>query len=182
MVAAAPSEEWETTSTEEAASILLPCFDAVRDIFSEYKPQYGAPLEKLTKTRMLVDESVRDSPRHYAACRDDGMQIIVAPQAADLPLETLAAILGHEFGHAADFAYPAHWRMLGGRYEPAVWKPPRGDRAADKVKHWVDRSDDQVEWAADAIAYAVIGQRVTYCGPCMVQCFNGGRSRPRGLR
>jgi hypothetical protein len=182
MTAAAHSEEWETTSSEEAACILLPCFDAVRDIFSEYQPRHGPQLEKLSKTRLLVDDSVRDSPRHYAACRADGMQIIVAPQAADLPLATLAAILGHEFGHAADFAYPAHWRMQSGRYEAAVWKPPRGNRAPDKVRLWADRSDDQVEWSADAIAYAVIGQRVEYCGPCMVQCFDGGRSRPRGLR
>ena len=167
-------------ASEEAASIVAPCFDAVRDVFVAYEPAAGCRLELLEKTRLLIDDDVRDAERHFARCRTDGRQIELAPQAADLPIETLTAILSHEFGHAADFAYPAHFRLVA-RDRPAQWKPPTGRGAARKVRAWEGRNDDQIEWAADAIAYLVTGRKIGYCGPCMVQCFAGGR-RPTGLR
>lgn len=177
---AAPAQRWVTTRSDEAAQILTPCFDAVRDIFAEYAPQKGVTLEALGQTKMLVDPSLHDSPRHFAACRTDGKLIMLAPQMADLEPEQVAAILAHEFGHAADFRYPAHFRWHG-RRAPALFKVPQR-RVADKMRAWSDRSDDEVEWTADAIALSVTGKRIRYCGPCMVQCFSGGTVRPKGLK
>lgn len=170
----------EVAYSEEAASILAPHYDAVRDVFSAYEPKVGNPLSRLTKTKLVVSEDARDSERHFAACREDATAIILAPQAADLPVPTLVAILAHEFGHAADFAYPGSWRLIE-RGEPAIWHPPTR-RHARTVRDWEERDEDQVEWAADAIAMSVTGKHIGYCGPCMLQCFSGGKPRPRGLR
>jgi hypothetical protein len=170
---------------ELAAAVLEPHFDAVRDVFSDFCPNEGdVSLSKLRKVKLIVDSSVRDSPRHYAACRTDGKYIILAPQAAELPLEQLVAIISHEFGHAADFSYPACWVTPERGDEQAIWI---GDREEDRYtrkwfKLWNQRSDEQVEIAADSIAYTITGMPITYCGPCMIQCFSGTMSRPKGLR
>ena len=172
----------DAAEVEVAAAVLEPHFFAVRDAFLEFEPEEGRPLSRLKRTRMVVDPSVHDSPRHFAAARDDGLLILLAPEAASLELESLVAILVHEFGHAADFAYPANWIMVR-RGEPAVWIGDRTDKPARKWRRmWSQRSDDQMEWAADSIAEAVTGMKVEYCGPCMLQCFSGGKSRPAGLR
>lgn len=170
-----------TTDVEFAAAVLEPHFHAVRDVFVDFECEPGKKLSRLKRTRLVVDPSVHDSPRHYAAARDDGTLIKLAPQAVELELENLVAILVHEFGHAADFAYPAQWVMVN-RSEPAVWIGDRDDKPARAWRRiWAQRNDDQVEWAADAIGEAVTGLPVRYCGPCMIQCFSG-RPRPRGLR
>lgn len=169
-----------TVDLEEVAVILTPHFDAVRDQFAAHRPPRHGPMRLAARTQLLVDPAVHDSPRHYAQCRDDGLQIRMAPEAADLLWERIIAILAHEFGHALDFLYPAHWQLTS-RFEAADYAPPTDRRAARAVRRWAERTDDQVEWTADAIAYAVTGMRVGYCGSCMVQCF-GGPTRPRGLR
>lgn len=186
--------------TEVAAAVLEPHFDAVRDTFADFEPEPGERLQKLRKTRLVVDADVHDTPRHYAMCRDDGLLIKVAPESLALELGTLTAILVHEFGHAADFAYPARWVPQKGR--PASWVSEGGSwhrdakgkpewreetgKGARRVRRWQqlwhERSDDQIEWSADSIAFAVTGMRVRYCGPCMLQCFSGAQGRPRGLR
>lgn len=165
---------------EQAASIVAPCFDAVRDVFASHEVERGFELSELRATRLLIDPAAGDNERHFARCRTDGRQIELAPQSADLPIATLTAILAHEFGHAADHRYPACFRLVE-RYGAAQGKPPPPRRAARKVAEWEGRSEDQIEWVADAIAYLVTGRRVGYCGPCMVQCF-AGAPRPRGLR
>lgn len=186
---------------ELAAVVLKPHFDAVRDCFVEFEPEPGEGLDKLKRTKLMIDESVRDSSRHYAACRDDGLIIKLAPQAVELSTRTLTAIIAHEFGHAADFAYPGRWMTFEG--EQAVWLgeggawirnpetgrmdwQPESGQEAFLIRRWQNewhrRPDAQVEWAADSIAYAVTGQPITYCGPCMLQCFGGGRRRPEALR
>lgn len=169
---------------ELAAAVLEPHFDAVRDVFAEFRPDGGVPLSKIKKVKLIVDPAIRNSPRHYAACRTDGKYILLAPQAADLPLEQLVAIISHEFGHAADFNYPGKWLTPNRGDEEAIWV---GDHEDSKqlrkwFKLWNQRSDDQIEMAADSIAYTVTGMPISYCGPCMLQCFSGTRSRPRGLR
>jgi len=166
---------------EMAYAILEPHYDAVRDFFAEARPQ-GAPgpLCKAQQTKLLVDDFVRDSPRHYAACRDDGRLIVLAPQAARLPIDTLVAIITHEFGHATDFLYPA--RFIGRRDGPAQWFPASAKKQGRMRRLWSERSDDQIEWDADSIAWAVTGKRIQYCGRCMLQCFSGGSPRPEGLR
>lgn len=170
------------TDTEVAASIIEPHFDAVRDVFIEHSPVAGTDLSRLRKTRLLIDPTMHDTPRHYAGCRDDGLQILIAPEAADLPTQMLVAILAHEFGHAADFAYPGRW-LFTEQGQPARWVADDDSKIGRKArKLWNSRNDDQVEWTADAIALAVTGKEIGYCGRCMVQCFDGGTKRPAGLR
>lgn len=168
-------------ANEFAASILKPHFDAVRDVFASFRPEPSIKLDRLVRVKLLVDPEIHDSVRHFAACRDDGQHILLAPEAADLPVDTLVAILSHEFGHAADFSYPGAWR-LEQRYKPATWKPIAGRHAGAKMRVWQDRTVDQVEWTADAICFTILGKQIGYCGPCVLQCFSGGRPRPKGLR
>jgi hypothetical protein len=185
---------------EVAAAILEPHFDAVRDTFADFEPEPGVRLSVLRRTRFVIDPSVHDTPRHYGMCRDDGLLMKFAPEIVALDLEPLTAILSHEFGHAGDFAYPARWVTAKGK--PAVWVGEGGSwhrdnqgnaqwreqqgKEAQRIRRWQnlwhDRSDDQVEWAADSIAFTVTGIRVRYCGPCMLQCFSGTGGRPEGLR
>lgn len=170
------------SNTEVAAAVLEPHFFAVRDAFIDFEVEPGRNLSRLKRTRMVVDPGVHDSPRHFAQCREDGLLIKLAPEAADLPVETLVAILVHEFGHATDFAYPGNW-VTPARGQDALWIGDRTDKPARKWRRlWLERSDDQVEWAADAIATSVTGLEVQYCGPCLVQCFSGGKPRPEELR
>lgn len=165
---------------EVAYAIIEPHFDAIRDVYLEHPLPGGQHLDALEKTRLVIDPAVRDSVRHYAACRDDGLLIVLAPQAAELAMESLVALLCHELGHAVDFLYPGRWACLRGA--PAVWVP-EGTRRMGRIRRaWADRSDDQIEWDADAIAYAITGKPIAYCGPCLVQCFSGGVARPAGLR
>lgn len=184
-----------------AAAVLEPHFDAVRDVFVEFEPEPGVKLDALRQTRFVVDPDAHDSPRHFARCRDDGKLIKFAPEAAQLDLETLTAITAHEFGHAADFAYPGRWvatrdkkaRWIGeggswhyDRQGNAEWRPERGNQGKLVRRYqqlWHERGDDQIEWSADSIAFAVTGIQVYYCGPCMLQCFDAaGAARPGGLR
>lgn len=164
-----------------AYAIIEPHFDAIRDIFLERAlDDTGRRLKRLSDTKLVVSEEVRTSPRHFAACRDDGLLVVVAPDATELDFETLVALLCHELGHAADFLYPARW--LGQRGGKATWL---GDdtRHMGRIRQaWADRNADQVEWDADSIAFAVTGKPIRYCGACMIQCFAGGVARPAGLR
>jgi hypothetical protein len=173
---AAPLDEQE----QLAFAVLEPQYAAVRDHYAAFVVEPGVTLERVRKTRLLVDESVRDSDRHYAACRDDGLLVVLAPQAARLPFDELLAILCHELGHAVDFLYPGRWSTERGR--AAVWIPDGAKRMGRHRRLWHERSDDQVEWAADSIAEAVTGRRIRYCGCRMIQCFQGGVDRPPGLR
>lgn len=168
---------------EVAAAVLEPHFDAVRDIFVEHHPEPSVSLERLRHTRFVVDPEVHDTARHFAACRDDGLLIKLAPEATELSLDELVAILCHEFGHAADYAYPGSWiTPAGGRLE-ALWIGEREDKPARRWRRsWHSRADDAIEWAADSIAFQVTQVRVRYCGPCMIQCFRGSELRAAGLR
>lgn len=193
---------------EWAATILQPHFDAVRDIFCAYTPEGASgPLVKLAHVKFIVSPEMHDTERHYAATRTDGALMVLAPEMVDLPLDALVAILGHEFGHAADMAYPGCWTWpfdRAGRChwvgdEPAdratAYRAAFGSRsarsrtarddeapAANWMRSWEDRSNDSIEWAADGICEAVTGHRPRYCGPCLIQSFECGVERPAGLR
>lgn len=54
--------------------------------------------------------------------------------------------------------------------------------ASARLQAWMNRDPDTVEFTADAIAEHVTGRKIGYCGPCLLQCFDRGRRRPRGLR
>lgn len=165
---------------ELAYAIIEPHFDAARDVFAEFSPAEGVVLDKVRRTKLIVESSARDSDRHYAACRDDGLLIVMAPDAAQLDTESLVAIICHELGHAVDFLYPAQW--AGFRGKPAAWIL-EGSKKPQKIREiWASRSDDQVEWHADSIAEAVTGLQIKYCGSCQIQCFGNGVERPPGLR
>lgn len=170
---------------EIAASVILPHFHAVRDVFCGFEPEPGQSLSRLGKVKFIIDPDIRDKPRHFAATRDDGYLMMFAPEFVDLEFETVVAILTHEFGHAADFVYPGRWVTAPDGPQKAHWV--RSSDLETKSfrrwrKFWEDRGRDQVEWAADGIAESVTGKRIEYCGDCVLQCFHGGIKRPKGLR
>lgn len=165
-----------------AAVIVQPSFDAVRDLYCKMHARLDGATD-MSEVELRINAAMHDTPRHFAACYTTGKRIELAPEGADLPLDTLAAIIAHEFGHASDFLHPARWEFVS-RDKPARWVD--GDAGSDKMKalqrRWMKRSDDEIEWWADAIAYAITGRHVGYCGPCLLQCFDSGVLRPKGLR
>jgi hypothetical protein len=173
-----------STQLEIVRAIMRPHFDAVQDDFVAWRnAATQTHLGRLRKTKFVIDPKMHDTERHFAACRDDGMLIHFAPQIVDLPVETLVAIVAHEFGHAADHAYPAHWLMPSGPGK-AQWlgAPPDTKHGRRWQRLWRERSRDQIEWAADGIAQAITGRKLGYCGDCLIQCYRGGVERPAGLR
>lgn len=171
---------------ELATAVLAPHFDAARDVFASFVPAPGhAGLSKLRHTIFRVDPGLHNTPRHFAACREDARLILLAPEMLDLAHEHVVALIAHEFGHAADFAYPAMWQTpLRGPDDAAAWCGVDEDSQAwrDWRRTWKKRSADQIEWAADGIVEAVTGRRVGYCGACMIQSFDRCAERPAGLR
>jgi hypothetical protein len=162
---------------DEALLILEPYFEVGQEAFA------SAGLPKVRRTRLYVAPWIHDSPRHFAACREDGLAALVAPELVELPEETVAAIIAHELGHAADFLYPGEFSL--GREREALRRPREayGEREwARWMRTWENRDDDTVEMTADAIVELAIGRRVGYLGPCQLQCFDRGRARPQGLR
>lgn len=163
---------------EEAHAIMEPYFEAIR---AEY---VAAGLVLCKRTRLVIDPSMHDTSRHFAACQDDGLVILLAPEIAEMSDSAGMAIIAHELGHACDFLYPGHFAMQGDD-EPAQLRDP----ASMKPKHWHKwikdwqaRDGDLVEMTADAIAHRVMGVRYGYQGPCLIQNFGAARLRPQGLR
>lgn len=169
---------------ELAREIVRPHWDAVRDVYAAFVPDGVTSLDRVMQIRFDISPERHDSVRHFAACRDDGLHMEFAPQIVDLPVERLVAIFSHEFGHALDFLYPAHWRMPDEGAGKAEWigQPEATKWGRHWAKKWAVRTRDQIEWAADGIAEAVTGKHLTYCGPLMLQCFTCGIERPAGLR
>jgi len=171
-------------SVEEAEAVIEPYFFVAREIFV----LAGLPLCK--KVTLEVAPWIHDSPRHFAACEDTGRRIIVAPEMAELPEPVLAAIMAHEFGHATDFLYPTEFVLVDDGELVRLPTVP-GKLVNKKAEQanlarrnaWERRDADSVERTADAIAEAMTGHTIGYCGPCELQCFDRGR-RPRraGLR
>lgn len=168
-----------TTDLEpaEAHLILEPYFLAMRELY------LGAGLDRCERTRLYCAPWVHDTERHFGACRDDGLAIIVAPELAELPEPTVIAIFGHELGHATDYLYPAEF-VLG--RERSLTRRAREDgddtQWARWAKAWDKRDTDVIEITADQIAENVTGAPIGYQGPCLLQCFNRGMARPQGLR
>lgn len=197
---------------EEAASILQPYFDAVRDRFVEKMEDRRRGLVRsgtcrARKTRLIVSEEAHDKPRHFAMTHTQSLAIVCAPEMVDLPEPTIVGIIAHEFGHVLDYGYPGSfsWPRFGPGEAVWVGESPR-DKAnawravygrhgsvsrnenddvlpcANWMRAWEDRSDDEIEWAADAICFYVIDKRIGYAGPCLLQQIGGGKARPKGLR
>ena len=164
---------------EEALAILEPYFEAVRERFVE------VGLDRVTRTRLSVRPWVHDSPRHFGACRDDGSEIILAPELVELSQELVVGIIAHEFGHAADFLYPGEfWLGRGdGVVRKSLEEAGSETQWARWQRAWGERDHDVVERVADAIASSVMGAPIGYLGPCLLQAFSlRGVPRPEGLR
>lgn len=173
-------------SARAAKAILQPY---VEHIFAKFA-DFGLDLDVTVK----VTPKARDNGRHFAACSVDGDLILLAPEMVMLPEDTVCGIIAHEAGHACDFRHPAMWAR--DRHGKAVLLDvsSRGSRRDDAfpaewIRDWAERSDDEVERMADAIAETVLGKRVGYRDACvagrripMLQTLQGGRPRPRGLR
>lgn len=169
-------------SLEVVACIIQPYFDAVKHTFANFSPDGVSNLSKLTRVGFLIEPAVHNTPRHFAACREDGGLLVFAPEIVDLPEESVTAMLAHEFGHAADFSYPGNWVTSDDPTKAAIWIGSRSDKQAMRWrKFWMGRNTDQQEMAADAIVKAVTGKTVGYCGSLQIQCFTG-KPRPVGLR
>lgn len=175
-----------TLDPAETRAVLEPYFEAVRERFL----QRG--LGRVEKTKLDVSQKVRNSDRHFAATRDDGMLVIVCAELCDLPEDQVVGILAHEMGHAADFLYPARFQVALGElidwpspsWSEAARKREQDDRGAyNRMKQWEARNHELVERTADAVASLVFGRRIQYAGPCLLQTFERGQApRPVGLR
>lgn len=162
-----------------ALLIIEPYYQAVQEQFMER----GLSLCK--QTRLESRDDVRDTPRHYAGCRDDGKLIVVcAPSMADLDESMVLAILAHELGHAADFLYPGRWKLLdSGALEDCAREDTHAARWGKWVSSWSRRPHDVVERTADAVASLVLGVPIGYSGPSCLQTLKPGHPpRPEGLR
>jgi hypothetical protein len=171
-------------SVEEAEAVLEPYFLAVQEVF------VGNGATKCKRVKLEIAPWIHDSPRHFAATEETGKAMVVSPEFAELPEETVIAILSHEFGHAVDFLYPGEYLLVDDGElvrMPAV--PPgklerKGEQAhLARSRAWEKRDKDTVERTADAIAERFTGHLIGYCGPCELQCFDRGhRPRRPGLR
>ncbi len=163
----------------QAHALLKPYVEAIRATYIE------RGLVKVGATRWRVTPEAHDGGRHFAMCRTDGTEIQLAPEMILLPTATARGIIAHEFGHAADYLYPAQFLPgPGGRLYPVR----AGQRSNDGVpaaryNAWVRRNYDEIERTADGIAEGVLGERIGYAGPCQLETLGAGvRPRPRGLR
>lgn len=162
----------------EAHSILEPFFRASKQLFVDLG------LSRLSRTRFEIDSGLHDTPRHFAACTEDGRTVFAAPELADMPFEFVVGIFAHECGHAADFLYPGEFALGAGK---VIRRELDGDAVSDTqrirwMKAWEARDADVVELTADGIAEQVWGKPIGYGGPCLLQNFRSGPRRPKGLR
>jgi hypothetical protein len=163
---------------QEALLVLEPFFLEIQDIFVR-----EARLTRCARTELYCAPWVHDSPRHFAACRDDGRVIVVAPEMAELPVESVVGIMSHEFGHAADYLYPAQFTLDSDHKAARRQRREFGDTQWIRLsKAWSRRDEDLVELTADAVAELATGNRIGYLGPCQLQAFDRGKARPQGLR
>lgn len=163
---------------EEALEVLEPYFLAMREVFVG-----EAGLGRCRRARLYTAPWVHDSPRPFAACREDGRVVLAAPELAELPEPMVLAIFAHALGHATDYLYPAQFTL------DAEGHATRRERAAVSESQWIRwhkawqrRDEEHVERVADAIAGLATGARIGYLGPCTLQAFDRGRARPQGLR
>ena len=173
--------------SDAAYAILEPYFEAAREVYLEYSEQRGLRVKGIRQVRLECRDDMHDSPRHFAGASEDGNLIAFAPQMVDLPEDTVAAILAHEFGHIVDFLNPGRFhcdveeRKL--IFLPEEDEGERGERVrVARLRQWRKRDHHAVELTADLIAEQAIGKRIGYSGPCRLQGFSRGVPRPPHLR
>ena len=170
-------------TADEAYAAIEPFFVETRRLFIE------RGLTRVKETRLLIDPEAHDTPRHFAGCIETGKEIVVAPEFATLPVDNVVAIIAHEFGHACDFLYPGRFFLAEGEL---VSMREAGRRVAvedmdqrsvyNVRKQWETRDAHAVEVTADRVAEFVTSRTIQYAGPCMLQTYGPGKSRPRALR
>lgn len=181
---------------DEALVVAEPYFRELQRVFKR------AGLRRVEKARLIIDPSMHDADRHFAGASTDGREVRIAPVIASLPEDNLVAILAHELGHIADYAYPCRFQLVDGgliEWDHPDWKRGAEDVDPDAARspaearkartaharrlQWESRESDVVERTADAVAEMATGRAVYYAGPCDLQSFAGGvRPRPPGLR
>jgi hypothetical protein len=173
-----------TDIDEEAAQALLEPY--IVEVAARF---YEAGLTRLEGIKIRVSASEGGEGRNFAACRTDGRLIVLSPDMVHLVPATLTAILAHELGHAADFLYPGLFvpgrdgRMI--LLDDSKKGVPTGEAPVPKtwLSDWRARDIDAQERQADRIAETVLGVRIGYSGPCLLQTIDDGISpRPHGLR
>lgn len=171
-----------------ALAILEPYFEAAREVYLDFARARGLNVSALQRLRLECDPGMHDTPRHFAGAAQDGSVIVLAPQVVNLPEDTVAAIIAHEFGHIVDFQNPGLFVSDTEAQTLVLLRETDDDegRATKtrfaRTRQWSRRDEHSVELTADLIAQEAIGQRIGYSGPCMLQGFNRGVSRPKKLR
>lgn len=168
---------------ETATALLAPFIDEVVAIFD------AAGYRRLEGITIKVSEHEGGEGRHFGACRTDGRLIYFRPALVHLEQAQILGIIAHELGHALDFNYPGLFvRTSDGRMRLADSSKrgvPTGEQPIPQawIDDWEARDDDEIERAADAIAETVLGVKIGYAGPCLIQTLGRGvRPRPLGLR
>jgi hypothetical protein len=167
---------------------LEPYFEAAREVYLEFAEARGLSVAGLRRVKLECGLDMHDTPRHFAGASTDGSRIRLAPHMVDLPEDTVAAIIAHEFGHIVDYLNPA--AFVCNVEESSlilITEQHEDEKRADKtriarVRQWDARDDHSIELTADLIAQEVIGKRIGYSGPCMLQGFARGVPRPTKLR
>lgn len=167
-------------SDKEALLVLEPYFLEARELF------VAEGLVLVKSTRLLSSPAMHDSPRHFAGTTEDGREVHVAPEMVELEEHLVVGVMAHELGHAADFLYPGEF-MVGREHGRETIIRRRRDEVTDTqwarwMRAWENRAPEVIEKTADLIAGAVWGKPIGYVGPCMLESFEGGVPRPRGLR
>ena len=176
---------------EAALAVLHSYFKAAQEEFGKFERDRlgGKRSARVILECAPWDELPEDwGVRNYAATSEDGRTILVAPELVELPPDSVAAIMAHEFGHALDYLYPG--RLLVARGELLSFEDARGgDEQGDQARlarmlQWkrIHEDRDAVENTADQIASAVLGREIRYAGPCLLQTFARAAARPKGLR
>jgi len=172
-------------SKEEAFCVIEPFFVAAQILFVQYCKDLGLD-DRIKSTRLECSEEIHDTDRHFAGTTLDGRKVLVAPEMAELPEDTVAAIMAHEFGHVVDHQFPAYFvcvedeLVFVGDVDVST---PRGAQAkVARMRQWEKRPVDELERLADLIAHQATGSRIGYSGKCLLQGLNRGTPRPKGLR
>lgn len=131
--------------------------------FKKVRAAAAKTIPSVLKTKLVLDASVHDSPRHFAMTKKlkgGGWTIHVAPELALEPQHVRVGVLRHEFGHVA--AWTVSGQKLGG--------PLRS------------RTYDARERRADRIAENLFKTKIYYDKRGVETTRKGKRPRPKGLK
>jgi hypothetical protein len=178
---------------ETALAILEPYVKVAREEFLRFEREhYGGSKIKRVKLECApwaeLQEEDGFNVRNFAGTSEDGRMIVAAPELVELPEDSVAAIIAHEFGHTLDYLYPGRFLLAQGELvrfdDPGVGNSKAEKARIARMRQWqlLHQDRDLVEQVADEIASLVLHRQIRYAGPCLLQTFGRGLSRPPGLR